>query len=135
MADGATESGANERTSSLRERSTREVFEDHLRLRTLGRFDEDVERNYSPDVVILHSNGVVHGHAGLRKSGRRLASQMPGAEFSFEARHVYGPYAYLEWSGTSDHHRVSDGADAFVIENGEIVMQSIHYTLLDGSSE
>lgn len=35
----------------LRRRSAAEVFEDHLRLAREHRFEEDIERNASPDIV------------------------------------------------------------------------------------
>lgn len=38
-----------------------------------------------------------------------------------------GDYAFLEWRGQSADIHVEDGADSFVIRDGRIVMQSIHY--------
>jgi hypothetical protein len=77
----------------------------------------------------LHLNGVEHGHEGMRKSGRTLQQQMPGIRFEVVSLQIDGEYAYLEWRARSDHHVVSDGADSFVVRDGKIVMQTIHYTL------
>lgn len=42
-------------------RSTREVLEDHLRLRREGDLEEDLARNYAEDVVLLCKHGVFKG--------------------------------------------------------------------------
>ena len=38
-------------TDDLRSRSAAEVFEDHLRLAGEHRFEEDLERNGSPEII------------------------------------------------------------------------------------
>ena len=53
-------------------RSTSEVFEDHLRLRAAGALEQDLARNYSEGVVLIHEFGVMHGLDGARKSGLHL---------------------------------------------------------------
>jgi hypothetical protein len=118
-----------ESTKAANERSTAEVLRDHLELRSKAELETDIERNYHPELVLLHVNGVEHGHAGMRKSGRRLQQQLPGMKFEVISLQISGEYAYLEWQARSDHHVVSDGADSFVIRDGKIVMQTIHYTL------
>ncbi|HEX7021547.1 MAG TPA: nuclear transport factor 2 family protein [Trueperaceae bacterium] len=110
-------------------RSTREVFEDHLQLRAKGDLERDIHRNYAKNVVLMHVNGVEHGHAGVRKSGGRLHRQLPGCHYEYVSKQVTGDYAYLEWRARSERYRVADGADSFVIQGGKIVMQTIHYTL------
>jgi hypothetical protein len=42
---------------------------------------------------------------------------------------VDGRFAFLEWTADSGHARVGDGAGSFVIEDGWIVAQTIHYTV------
>ena len=37
--------------------------------------------------------------------------------------------ASTECSGSDDKVRVRDGADSYLIENGKIVVQTIHYTV------
>jgi hypothetical protein len=110
-------------------RTTAEVLRDHLELRAKAELERDIERNYHPKFVLLHVNGVEHGHAGMRRSGRRLQQQMPGIRFEVVSLQIDGEYAYLEWRARSDHHVVSDGADSFVVRDGKILMQTIHYTL------
>jgi hypothetical protein len=114
-------------------RSTREVFEDHLDKRRKGLVEEDLATNYADDVVLLtvNSNGV--GHEAIRHSASRLDHQMPKPRFEFLARQVRGPFALLIWSGKSDRDGAIDGADTFVIEDGLIRLQTIHYRLTDTS--
>jgi hypothetical protein len=71
---------------NLRARSSEEVFEDHLRLASEHQFEEDIERNVSPDCVVLERRGVFRGYdrgararptAGRRASGRALYLHQP----------------------------------------------------------
>ena len=43
-------------------------------------------------------------------------------------RLVAGRMAFLEWT-EADHARVRDSADSFLIEDGWVVAQTIHYTV------
>jgi hypothetical protein len=116
-------------------RSAHKVLEDHLRLRAQGKLEEDIRRNYAEDVVLLHVNGVEHGHEGIRKSGHRLGHQLLDARFEYVAKHAFGEYGYLEWRADSEQYRVEDGADSYVIRDGKIVMQTVHYRLLSREEE
>ena len=37
--------------------------------------------------------------------------------------------AFLEWTASGPTARVRDGADSFVIRDGQIVVETIHYTV------
>jgi hypothetical protein len=37
--------------------------------------------------------------------------------------------AFLEWAYEDDKVRVRDGVDSYLIEDGKIVVQTIHYTV------
>lgn len=113
----------------LRHRSPTEVFEDHLRLAGEHRFGEDIERNISPDCVILERRGIFHGREGARQLADLLAEELPGAPYVYTNRLVEGRVAFLEWTSEAEHSRVRDGADSFLIEGGRIVAQTIHYTV------
>ena len=110
-------------------RTTEEVLRDHLDLRSKGELESDIERNYHEELVLLHSNGVEHGHSGIRKSGHRLQDQLPGSHYEVTSLQVHREYGYLEWRARSEEYEVVDGADSFVVKDGKIVFQSIHYTL------
>lgn len=113
----------------LRCRSAEEVFEDHLRLAREHRFDEDIERNVSPDIVVLERRGIFRGRDGVRELAWLLEEELPKAPYAYKNRLVEGRVAFLEWTAETDHSRVRDGADSFVIEQGWIVAQTIHYTV------
>lgn len=116
-------------TDDLRERSAAEVFEDHLRLAGEHRFDEDIERNVAPECVILERRGVFRGRDGARHLASLLAEELPDAPYVYTNQLVDGRFAFLEWTAEAAGTRVRDGADSFVIENGWVVAQTIHYTV------
>ena len=113
----------------LRLRSAAEVFEDHLRLAAEHQFEEDIERNVSPDIVILERRGIFRGREGARELARLLEQELPKAPYLYTNRLIDGHVAFLEWTSEADHTRVRDGADSFVIDDGWIVAQTIHYTV------
>lgn len=113
----------------LRARSASEVFDDHLRLAAEHRFAEDLARNVSPSCVVLERRGVFRGHAGVGELARLLEEELPGARYVYTNRMVEGRVAFLEWTARIEGVRVCDGADSFLIEEGWIVAQTIHYTL------
>jgi hypothetical protein len=114
-------------------RSTREVFEDHLNKRMKGQTEQDIEQNYAEDVVLLTGTGIFRGREGVRQSAAELAHYVPDATFTYRTRLVEGENAFLEWEAQSSRGPVCDGADGFVIRDGRIVAQTIHYTVRDGA--
>lgn len=117
------------RMADLRSRSAEEVFDDHLRLASEHRFEEDIERNVSPDIVIFERRGIFRGRDGAKELARLLEEELPRAPYVYTNRLVEGKVAFLEWTARAEHARVRDGADSFVIENGWILAQTIHYTV------
>ncbi|RWL12856.1 MULTISPECIES: hypothetical protein [Mesorhizobium] len=111
-------------------RSTTDVFEDHLKLRVEGDLETDLQRNYSETVILLTENSNAQGYGAMRMSARRLAEQLPNGSFEFLSKQVNGPFALLIWRAESDLFNVIGGADSFLIENGKIRMQTIHYQLV-----
>lgn len=116
-------------TEDLRRRSTLEVFNDHLALAGEHRFAEDIERNVAPTCVVLERRGIFHGRDGVTELARLLEEELPGAPFVYTNRLVAGRVAFLEWTAEAADTCVRDGADSFVIEDGWIVAQTIHYTV------
>jgi hypothetical protein len=111
-------------------RSTADVFADHLHLRAESQLEEDLERNYSEEVVLIHQFGVKRGRAGVRESAYRLQDQLRGGHYEYVAQRVEGDYAYLLWRAASPSARIEHGVDSFVIRDGKIVMQTVHYEVL-----
>lgn len=110
-------------------RTTQDVFDDHLRLRRNYELEQDLQRNYAEDVVLICDFGVIRGHSAIRESARRLGLQLPHAQFRFTVKQIADEFAFLVWEATSDEDGVKNGVDSFVIRDGKIVMQTIHYTL------
>lgn len=111
-------------------RTTYEVFNDHLHLREQGRIEEDLERNYAEDAVLLTGYGIFSGHDGIRVSAEILDQQLKGARYMYRTRLVHGKMAFLEWGAGGERMYVSNGADSYFIADGRIRVQTIHYTLL-----
>lgn len=110
-------------------RSARDVFDDHLRLGMDGTIEEDLARNYAPDVVVLSQRGVFRGHDGIRELSRQLMKELPECTFHYRLRRSEGELALLEWSAEARGARVDDGVDSYVIRDDRIVGQTIHYTV------
>lgn len=110
-------------------RSAEEVFEDHLRLSYEETVEEDIRRNYAEDVVILSSRGIHRGHEGLRELAEILRKELPECTFHYKTRLMEGELAFLEWTATAKGASVDDGADSYLIRDGKILAQTIHYTV------
>lgn len=115
----------------LSRRRTEEVLDDHLRLAAENDFEGDLERNVAPDIVVLTGRGIFHGFDGVRELADQLMEEVPSGEWRYVQRRVAGRMAFLEWTVESGPTRIPDGADSYLIENGKIQAQTIHYTLVD----
>ena len=110
-------------------RTTEEVFDDHLRLRDQGEFETDLQRNYGDDIVMLTCTVVYRGHDGLRECHRELEHYLPRGRYRYVRRLVEGEIAFLVWSGRSAKGEVHYGVDTFLIRDGKIRVQTIHYSV------
>jgi hypothetical protein len=69
----------------------------------------------------------------MRRMARKLREELPQASFTYEATTVAGRFALLEWTGRSRSGAyVDDGVDSYVVEDGRIIAQTIHYTVRQG---
>jgi hypothetical protein len=112
----------------LRNRSAAKVFEDHLRLPGEHRFEEDLERNLSPEIMIFEPRGIFRGHTGARELVRLLDQELPKAPYVYTSRLVEGP-GVSAVDGRSRECTCARRRRSFVIEDGWIVAQTIHYTV------
>ena len=110
-------------------RSTLEVFENHLLLTLDWDQIDDIEKNYSPDCVILSSYGCFIGREGVRKFAEILNEKIPEADYLYINRMWNGEMAFLEWQAESADSYVDDGAESFLIRNGQIISQTVHFTV------
>jgi hypothetical protein len=115
-------------------KTTTEIFESHLTKRLAGLTEEDITENYSPGAILLAGSGVFTGHEGIRRSASLLEEALgEDAVFFYDRTFVKGKFAFLGWSAQSGGKKVCDGADSFMIEDGKIVFQSVHYTVGPGN--
>ena len=117
--------------AELAARTTREVFEDHLRLADENDIEGDLARNVAEDIVILTSRGIFRGHDGVRELARQLMTEIPIGRWTYVNLLADGPMAFLEWTVDEGPYRIRDGVDSYLVENGKIRMQTIHYTVED----
>ncbi len=110
-------------------RSAQEVFDDHLHQSKYGTMEDEFDRNYAEDVVLLTSHGIYRGYEGLRQLAQRLREELPDATFEYRTALIEGEVAFLEWTARSANARIDDGADSYIIRDGRIVAQTIHYTI------
>ncbi|MBC7277197.1 nuclear transport factor 2 family protein [Nocardioides sp.] len=109
-------------------RDTRKVLESHLRRRSNGDLESDLAENYADDVVLLSSEGVHHGHDGVRLLATILGSYVSSADYHYQQLLVEGEVGMLQWSASGAGVRIHDGADSYVVRGGLIVAQTIHYS-------
>jgi hypothetical protein len=110
-------------------RTAKEVLEDHLNLSKHGTIEEDLKRNYAEDVLLLTTHGIYKGHEGLKKLMEMLRKEVPDASYEYKKFLQEGEVGFLEWSCFSKKAKVEDGADSYIIRDGRIVAQTIHYTV------
>ena len=131
---------------NLSSRTAQEVLDDHLNLaehwgaeegaqciseEDIERaIEEDIRRYVSEDIVILINRGTFRGHEGVRRLARMLIEELPEhSSFEYTYKAVEGKMGFLEWAYEDANVRVKDGADSYLIEDGKIVAQTIHYTV------
>ncbi|MCC7022596.1 MAG: nuclear transport factor 2 family protein [Thermomicrobiales bacterium] len=112
----------------MTERTTEEVLRDHLRRRAAGDLEGDLEHNYADDIALLCKSGVFQGCDALRASAEILGLQIPGANYDYLSVQTFEESGFLEWRAESDTVRIDDGADSYLIRDGRIQVQTIHYT-------
>jgi hypothetical protein len=122
----------------LNARTAQQVLDDHLNLAENwggdGGFERmlevDLERNHSKEIVILINRGTFRGHEGVRELATMLGEELPEHRaFEYTYKAVEGRMAFLEWAYEDANVRVRDGADSYLIEDGKIVAQTIHYSV------
>jgi hypothetical protein len=114
----------------MQERTTEEVFLDHLELAQRGDLDTDIARNFAPECVLLTTYGVFRGHAGVREAAALLDRQIGPTSYEYRTKCWEEEIAFLEWAADSPRATVPDGADSYLIRGGRIHAMTIHYTVI-----
>jgi hypothetical protein len=117
-----------------RDRDVRSVIIDHLEHLAVGDLAGDVLRNYSADVLVLCPSGASRGVEGLLAHVRQLAQALgEQACLDYERLWLRGPLAYLEWTAATATV-VCNGAESFVVADGRIIAQTVHYRVADADN-
>jgi ribosomal protein S13 len=145
-AKGRLPTEGNDRMEDLSNRTAQEVLDDHLNLAEYWEaengaqpiteeaieqaVEKDMRRNVSEDIVILINRGTFRGYEGVRHLARMLIEELPEhRSFEYTYKAVEGRMGFLEWTYEDANVRVKEGADSYLIEDGKIVAQMIHYTV------
>lgn len=108
--------------------TSEQVLREHLKL-SRSQCEEDFLRCYREDSFLVMPDGVRRGLEGIRTCYAKLNEDLPNARYTYEVIIVEQDVGFLVWSADSDTNTVSDGADSYVIGDGYIRAQTIHYTL------
>lgn len=108
-------------------RSVREVLDHHLEASIAGD-PEQVLADYAETAVMITRHGVYRGRQQITACFTSLGEILPNPRYTFTTQIMEGDVVFLEWTADSDKYTVSDGADTFVICDGYIQAQTIHYT-------
>ena len=109
-------------------RTPQEVFDHHVQALGAGDLDEIVA-DYAADAVLITPGGVQRGQDGIRAAFTRLLSDVPDADWTLKTQIYEGDVLFLEWTATSAATKVEDGIDTFVFRDGQIVVQTVRYTV------
>ncbi len=103
-------------------------MEDHLQRRREGDLEGDLRANYHPDVVVLSARELFRGHDGVRASAGRLEDAI-GDDGNYTYDYVLADdrMGMLEWRAESPRYRITCAVDSYLIEDGLIKAQTIHY--------
>ena len=109
-------------------RTPQEVFQHHAEALRAGDLDGIVD-DYSDDAVFITPAGVKRGKDGVREGFVRLLADVPNADWALPTLIFEGDVLFLEWTATAAATKVEDGIDTFIFRDGQIVLQTVRYTV------
>jgi ketosteroid isomerase-like protein len=114
-------------SSHLRQRSTAEVLDAHL-----GAFQSGnaalLACDYADDAAFILPGNVAQGRTKVEATFASFFGLAGGnIQVTVTTLTIADEFALLEYSVTSNHITVIDGADSFVVRNGLIVGQTAHF--------
>ena len=111
-------------------RTPQEVFAHHGQ--ALGAEDlEEIVSDYADDAILVAQKQVYRGKDGARQVFTQLLADVPQAQWDLETVFAQD-VLYLEWSAKGGGHKVEDGIDTFVFQDGQIRVQTVVYTVQPG---
>lgn len=112
-------------------RTAEQVLEDHLERRAMGDVEGDIRHNYAEDVVLMTSAGLYQGHDGVRDAAEELNDHLGDGTYVYTNKLVENGHAFAEWRVEGVDTQIRDGADTFMVVDGKITLQAIHYALTE----
>jgi ketosteroid isomerase-like protein len=112
-------------------RTPQEVFRDHAQAMVAGDLDRIVA-DYADDAVFITHAGALRGKDGVREGFRRLFGDLPAPRFDVHTRILEGDVLFLEWTAEASGSRAENGVETLWARDGEIVLQTVHYTVRPG---
>jgi ketosteroid isomerase-like protein len=109
-------------------RTPQEVFQHHAEVLIAGDL-EGIVSDYAEDAVFISPAGVLRGKDGIRQAFTKLLEDVPSADWQVPTQVFEGDVLFIEWSARAESTFVEDGIDTFVFRDGEIVVQTVRYTL------
>ena len=109
-------------------RTPQEVFAHHAEVLIAGDL-EGIVSDYADDAVFITPSGTRRGKDGVREGFTQLLSDVPNADWSVPTQIFEGDVLFIEWSADAASTRVEDGVDTFVFRDGEILVQTVRYTV------
>jgi ketosteroid isomerase-like protein len=110
-------------------RTPQEVFQHHAEVLIAGDL-EGIVSDYSDDAVLITPAGVLRGKEGVREGFTTLLADVPNAQWDVPTQIFEGDVLFIEWTAKAASSRVEDGVDTFIFRDGQIVLQTVRYTLL-----
>ena len=108
-------------------RTAQDVFKHHAQAMVAGDLN-DIVSDYADDALFITNAGVLHGRSGVREGFTKIFADLPNARFDVRPRILEGDVMFLEWAATGTASRADDGVETFLVRDGEIVLQTVHYT-------
>jgi ketosteroid isomerase-like protein len=109
-------------------RTPQEVFAHHAEVLIAGDL-EGIVSDYADDAVFITPAGALHGKDGVREGFTQLLSDVPNAEWAVPTQIFEGDHLFIEWSAAAANTHVEDGVDTFMFRDGEIILQTVRYTV------
>ncbi len=109
-------------------RTPQEVFNHHGR--ALGAADlDELAADFADDAVVITPAGVNYGKDGARAAFRQLLADLPGAAWDVRDQTWADDVLLVGWAADTAKSRADDGVDTFLFRDGQISVETVHYTL------
>ena len=109
-------------------RTPQEVFAHHAEVLIAGDL-EGIVSDYADDAVFITPAGTLRGKDVVRQGFTQLLSDVPSAEWAVPTQIFEVDVLFIEWSAVAASTKVEDGIDTFVFRDGEIIVQTVRYTV------